>query len=55
VTPFADEELDRGLAHDSGINALEPVVEEAQLVGPPFLGVERVVMRTGMNAQLLVL
>ena len=51
----ADHELHRRLVHDPGVDALQPVVEEAQLVEPAFLGMERMEVRAGVDAQLLVL
>ncbi len=53
MTALADEQLHRRLAHDAGVLALQPVIEKAQLVAPAFLGIERVVVRAGVNAQLL--
>ena len=51
----ADRELDRRLLHHAVVDVLEPVVEEAQLVAPAVLAVERMVMRAAVDAQLLVL
>ncbi len=51
----ADRELDRRLLHHAVVDVLQPVVEEAQLVAPPVLAVERMEVRTAMDAQLLVL
>src|SRR5205823_4638843 len=39
---FADQKLHRRLAHDAGIDALEPMIEEAQLIVAAFGGIERV-------------
>ena len=41
VAALADRELHRRLLHDAVVDAFEPVVEEPQLIAPPFLGVER--------------
>ena len=49
----ADLQLDRRLIHDAGVDPLEPVVEEAQLIQAAFLGVERMEVRSRMDAQLL--
>src|SRR5436190_10910864 len=51
----ADRELDRRLLHHAGVDVLEPVVEEAQLVAPAVLAVERMEVRAAMDAQLLLL
>ena len=55
VAALADRELDRRLVHHAVVDALEPVVEEAQLIAPALLGVERMHVRAGVDAQLLVL
>ena len=55
VAALADRELDRRLVHDAVVDAFEPVIEEADLIGPPLLGIERVHVAAGMDAQLLVL
>ena len=51
----ADRELDRRLVHHAVVDALEPVVEEAHLIRPALLGVERMHVGAGLDAQLLVL
>src|SRR5438128_8663046 len=51
----ADRKLDRRLLHHAVVDIFEPVVEEAQLIAPSILAVERMVMRAAMDAQLLVL
>ena len=51
----ADLELHRRLVHDPGVDAFQPVIEPAQLVDAPFLRVERMEVRAGVDAQLLVL
>src|SRR5262249_42087798 len=48
-------QLGRRLRHDPGVDALQPVVEEAELVGAAFLAVKRVEVRAGVDPQLLVL
>ena len=50
-----DLQLDRRFVHDAGVDALQPVIHETQLIDAPFFGMEGVVMRTGMDAQFLVL
>ena len=55
VAPFADRELDRRLVHHAVVDAFEPVVEEADLIGPPSSAVERMHVAAGVDAQLLVL
>ncbi len=54
VAALADRELDRRLVHHTVVDALEPVIEKAQLILPAFLGVERMHMGAGLHAQLLV-
>ena len=51
----ADLELDRRLVHHAGVDALEPVVEPAQLVDAGLERMERMEVAAGMDAQLLVL
>src|SRR5215813_42373 len=51
----ADSELHRRLLHHTVVDVLEPVIEELELVAPPILGIERVVVRAAMNTKLLVL
>src|SRR5262245_62720272 len=51
----ADRELDRRLLHDAIVDVLEPIVEEAQLIAPAVLAVERMQVRAAMDAQFLVL
>src|SRR3954453_16337184 len=50
-----DGELDRRLPHQAVVDVLEPVIEEAELVAPTVLAVERMVMRAAVDAQLLFL
>ncbi len=50
----ADGELHRRLLHHAIVDVLEPVVEEAQLVVPPIVAVERMIMRAAMDAQLFM-
>ena len=50
----ADLELHRRLVHDPGVDALQPVVEEAQLVEPALFRMERMKVGSGMDAKLLV-
>src|SRR5262249_17663538 len=38
----ADCELDRRLLHHAVIDVLKPMIEEAQLIAPPIIAVERV-------------
>src|ERR1700756_188895 len=54
VAALTDREPHRRLRHDAVVDAFEPVVEEAQLIAPPVLGVEWMHMRAGMDAELLV-
>ena len=54
VTALADRQLHRRLVHDAVVDALEPVIEEAQLIAAPLVGIERVYVRAGVNAKLLV-
>src|SRR6266516_4764453 len=51
----ADGELHRRLLHYGIVDVLEPIIEEAQLVASSVVAVERMVMRTAMDAQLLIL
>src|SRR5207248_4482105 len=50
----ADRELDRRLLHHAVVDALEPMIEEAQLIVAAVFAVEGMVVRAAMNAQLLV-
>ena len=54
MAAFADQELYRGLAHDAGVDAFEPMIEEAKLILAPLGGIERVIVRSRVNAQFLV-
>src|SRR5436189_206788 len=41
---FADQQFDRRLAHDAGIDSFEPMIEEPQLIFAALSGIERVVV-----------
>ena len=55
VGAVPDGELDRRLVHHAVVDAFQPVVQEAGLILPRFLAVERMHVAAGMDAQLLVL
>ena len=50
-----DVDDDRRLVHHAVLDTFQPVVEELDLIGAAFLGVECVHVAAGVNAQLLVL
>ena len=51
----ADFEFHRRLVHESGVDAFQPVIQEAQLIDAAFLRVKRVEMRAAVDTQFLVL
>src|SRR5208283_3507166 len=54
VAAPADREFYARLVHHPVVDALEPVIEEANLIAAAVLAVERMHVRAAMDAQLLV-
>src|SRR5258708_25441756 len=51
---LADGELHWRLVHEAVVDALEPAVEEPQLIATPVLRIERMHVGAGMDAELLL-
>ena len=55
VAALADGDLDRRLVHHAVVDTLQPKIEKAHLICPPFLRIERMHVAAGVDAQLLML